>query len=189
MDALSLLERPMPKPRRNLHEYAAARTLEAVLEAILALEFLGKSYTRNAAGKAFQAWKALIAALLALEHDKILRSLKDAEQRKWFTEKAVPWAPTTRLKALSQILEDLGYTGLSQATSMALDLHDYHYHGPDPEAELSKYTRGEEAAKDIVLLVRTITELVEKKLKPVLGEKKTWKPSHENALSQLRSLL
>lgn len=40
-------------------------------EALLALEFLGKGYTRSAAGKAFQAWRALLGALLALEEERL----------------------------------------------------------------------------------------------------------------------
>jgi HEPN domain-containing protein len=44
-----------------------ARLIEALTEARLALELLERGITRNAAGKAFQAWEALLAALLRLE--------------------------------------------------------------------------------------------------------------------------
>ncbi len=70
MEAAALtgaLEKPLPKPGRDLVGYASARALEALLEALLALEFLGRGSTRNTAGKAFQAWRALTATLLALE--------------------------------------------------------------------------------------------------------------------------
>ena len=58
------LEKPLPKPWRDLVGYAAARVLEALLEGILALGFLERGYTRSAAGRgALQAWRALTAAL------------------------------------------------------------------------------------------------------------------------------
>ncbi len=34
------LEKPLPKPKRDLADYASARTLEALLEGLLALKFL-----------------------------------------------------------------------------------------------------------------------------------------------------
>ena len=58
-----ILDRPLPKPRRDLLGYAGGRVLEALLEAFLALSFLDMGYTRNAAGKALQAWKALTEAI------------------------------------------------------------------------------------------------------------------------------
>jgi len=183
-----LLEQPVPKPRRSLEDYASARTLEALLESMLAIEFLSRGFTRNAVGKAFQAWRALTVALLALERDRIAEKL-GSKERKWLMEKGIPRVPSTRLKALSQLLEDVGYTGFSQATSMALDLHDCQYHGPDPEAELSKYTRREEAAKDIILLAKVIVDLLEGRLKPILEERKAWSPRHQEALARLKALI
>ena len=59
------LEKPLPKP--TAEEYAAARLLEALGEARIALRFL------DAAGKAFQAWKAPLAALLRLELEVVAR--------------------------------------------------------------------------------------------------------------------
>ena len=94
------LEKPLPKPRRDPLVYAAARVLEALLEAVLALEYLGKGYTRNAAGKAFQAWRALTGALLALEEEKLGKYVSD-EERKWLIEVAIPRVPS-RLKPLSR---------------------------------------------------------------------------------------
>ena len=67
--AVELVERPLPKPSDE--GYVEARLLEALGEARLALEYLERGLTRNAACKAFQAWKALLAALLRLELDKL----------------------------------------------------------------------------------------------------------------------
>jgi hypothetical protein len=66
---VELVERPLPKPSDE--GYVEARLLEALGEARLALEYLERGFTRNAACKAFQAWKALLAALLRLELDKL----------------------------------------------------------------------------------------------------------------------
>ena len=60
--ATELLEKPLPKSGRDLVGYAAARALEALLEGFMALEYLEKGYTRNAAVRAHQAWKAFPAA-------------------------------------------------------------------------------------------------------------------------------
>jgi len=49
--AAEVLERPLPKPTDE--RYVEARLLEALVEARLALRFLQKGLTRNAAGKAF----------------------------------------------------------------------------------------------------------------------------------------
>ena len=169
--------------------YAAARALEALLEALLALEFLERGFTRNAAGKAFQAWRALTAALLALEGDRIAERLSD-EQGKWLREKAVTRVPTTRLKALGQLLEEAaGIPYYTHLTSTALDLHDYQYHGPDPDMELSKYRSREEAAYDITALLRRLAELVRGTLKPRLERRGAWQSIHEEMLNRLEEKL
>lgn len=182
-----LLEKPLPKPRRDLAAYASARTLEALLEALLAIRFLEQGYTRNAAGKAFQAWRALTAAILALYIDKITKNLPEKET-KWIREKAITRIPTTRLKALGQLIEKHipYYTHL---TSTALDLHDYQYHGPDPDAELSKYRSREEAAKDIIILLHRLIEIVKNHVKPELEHRKQWSREHEEALQELLKIL
>jgi len=67
--AVEAVERPLPKPSDAA--YVEARLLEALGEARLALEFLERGLTRNAACKAFQAWRALLAALLRLELERL----------------------------------------------------------------------------------------------------------------------
>ncbi|BES82272.1 PaREP1 family protein [Pyrodictium abyssi] len=155
---------------------------------MLALRFLGRGFTRSAAGKALQAWRALTGALPALERDRILEKLGEKE-RKRLMEKGIPRVPSTRLKAPGQLLEDVGYTGFSQATSTALSLHDYQYHGPDPEAELSKYRSRKEAARDIVLLVEALTGYVEPGLRQKLEAMGRWTREHGEALQRLQQML
>ena len=98
--AAERLEKPLPKPQRDLLGYASARILEALLEGLIALEFLARGYTRNAAGKAFQAWRALTGALLALEIDVLGKEL-GSKDKEWLIEKGIPMVPTSRLKPLA----------------------------------------------------------------------------------------
>ncbi|WP_414633186.1 PaREP1 family protein, partial [Caldivirga sp. UBA161] len=41
--------------------YVNARLLEPIIEATLTIKFLNNGLVMNAAGKAFQAWRALLA--------------------------------------------------------------------------------------------------------------------------------
>ena len=100
------MERSLPKPSDAA--YVEARLLEALGEARLALEFLERGLTRNAACKAFQAWKALLAALLRLELEKLKAIVKTEEERRWLESKAVLRVPTTRMKELSRLLKEAG---------------------------------------------------------------------------------
>jgi len=157
--AVEAVERPLPKPSDE--GYVEARLLEALAEARLALDFLERGLTRNAACKAFQAWKAFMAALLRLELDKLKALAKTEEERRWLESKAVPRVPTTRMKELSRLLKAAGHEGITFVTDKALDLHDYQYHGPDPDAVLSKYTTRGSAAADVVELLQELARRVE----------------------------
>jgi hypothetical protein len=172
------LEKPLPKPTGE--DYISARLLEALTEAYLALEFVGKGFVRNAAGKAFQAWRALLASLLRLELDKLLQIVKSDEEKRWLTDRAIPRVPTSRMKALSQMLEEAGHPGISLGTALALDLHDYQYNGLDPDMAVSKYRSREEAAVDVKLLVRELVKRVEE-LKPRVK----WYDELENTLKKV----
>jgi len=182
------LEKPLPGPRRDPAGYAATRVLEALLEAILALEYLEKGYTRNAAGKAFQAWRALTGALLALEKEKLEKYMKD-EERKWLLEVAIPRVPSSRLKPLSRLVERAGYEHFSAYTDKALDLHDYQYHGPDPSGELSKYPDEGDAVEDILSLLRELQRIVAVRVRPLLEKEKAWAMNHDEAVKRLEERL
>ena len=162
-----LHDKPLPKPDENPEEYALARTLEAILETRL-------------------AWRALLAALLTLERDKIVQKL-GPESKEWFEKSAIPRVPTGKLKLLSQLLEELGYTNIVHKTSTALNLHDYQYHGPDPSGDLSKYPDRESAAKDIILLAQDVLELVSKVIKRRLG--KLWSADYDREIEIIYKML
>jgi len=121
--------------------------------------------------KAFQAWKALTEAILALEKGKLEQQLTEKE-KKWLEAKEVSWVPTSSLKPLSQLLEEKAdYNYFSFYTDKALDLHTYQYQGPDTERILSEYASRKEAATDILLLLKVLVELVEEKIKARLQQK------------------
>ena len=157
--AVEVLERPLPKPSDE--GYVAARLLEALAEARLALRFLEEGLTRNAAGKAFQAWRALLAALLRLELERLKSLVKTEEERRWLESTAVPRVPTSKMRELARLLGGAGHEGVIAWTAVALDLHDYQYHGLDPDLALSKYTSRKSAAADVVELLRELTKRVE----------------------------
>jgi len=173
-----VIERPLPKP--SSADYASARLLEALVEAKLALDFLKRGLTRNAAGKAFQAWRAVLAALLRLELDKLKAIAKTEEERRWLEERAVPSVPTTKMIPLSQMLRELGYQDVVFITSHALSIHGYQYHGPDPDMALSIYRTREEAALAIRELVKAVTRYAE-----ALKDRVVWTEEHERAYKAL----
>jgi hypothetical protein len=173
------VERPLPKPTDSA--YVEARLLEALVEARLALRFLEEGLTRNAAGRAFQAWRALLAALLRLELEKLKALVKTEEERRWLESTAVPRVPTTKMVALSLMLEKAGHEGISLWTDRALLLHDYQYNGPDPDMALSKYTTRGEAAVDVRRLAAEVARRVES-LKP----RARWTEELERALEEAR---
>jgi len=179
---VELVERPLPKP--SSEDYVEARLLEALGEARLALEYLERGLTRNAACKAFQAWKALLAALLRLELERLKAIAKTEEERRWLESRAVPRVPTTRMKELSRLLEEAGHEGIPFVTALALDLHEYQYHGPDPDMALSKYTTRESAAADVLLLLKELAKRVE-----TLRSRIKWTEELEKALKEVRRTL
>ncbi len=179
---VELVEHPLPRP--NDAAYVETRLLETLGEARLALGYLERGLTRNAACKAFQAWKAFMAALLRLELDKLKAVVKTEEERRWLESRAVPRVPTAKMKELSRLLKDVGHEGITAWTAVALDLHEYQYHGPDPDMTLSKYTTRESAAADVVELIQELTKRIE-----TLKGRVKWSDELEKALEEVRRAL
>jgi hypothetical protein len=180
--AFSAVEKPLPKPTEE--SYVEVRLLETLVETRLALEFLERGLTRNAADKVFRAWKAFIAALLRLELGKLRAQAKTEEERRWLESKAVPRIPTTRMKELARLLRDVGHEGIPFVTALALDLHEYQYHGPDPDMALSKYATRESAAADAVELLQELARRVE-----ALRSRVRWGEELEKALEEVKRVL
>jgi len=122
--------------------------------------------------------------LLKLELERLKAVAKSEEERRWLEERAVPRVPTTKMIPLSQMLRELGYRDVSAWTSLALNLHDYQYHGPDPDMALSKYRTREEAARAVVELVSAVVDYVQR-----LREKVPFGEEVENALEGVRAEL
>jgi Archaeal PaREP1/PaREP8 family. len=179
---VELVERPLPKPSEE--SYVETRLLEALGEARLALEFLERGLTRNAAGKAFQAWKALLAALLRLELERLKALARTEEERRWLESKGHPPGPHRQDERTVSPVRDVGHEGITFLTDKALDLHDYQYHGPDPDMALSKYTTRESAAADVVELIQELARRVE-----TLKKRIKWGDELEKALEEVRRAL
>ena len=152
----------MGRPWFDLESYRRTRLLEARYELELAKRFLSDNLVRNAAGKAFQAWKALVAALLVdklSELEKMfpgyvkLRNGRRVRKAHWI----LAIVPTTRLKQLASTLDREIYL----YTEVALTLHEYQYNGPDRESVLSRYLSDELAKRDIEMLIEVISRKLE----------------------------
>jgi hypothetical protein len=88
------------------------------------------------------------------------------------------------MKELSRLLRDVGHEGVTAWTAVALDLHDYQYHGLDPDIVLSKYTMRESAAADVVELLQELTKRIE-----ALKGRIKWGDELEKALEEVRRAL
>ncbi|MEM1597397.1 MAG: PaREP1 family protein [Pyrobaculum sp.] len=131
----------LAKPWRDLSKYKEARLREAMVEAQLAVEFLEEGLLRNAAGKAFQAWKAYMGYLLA-DYREELKALFPGSRRIRLGEDVVEvdevdvvisLVPTSRMAQLAAFLSERGVEDAAGLTAIALQLHKYQYNGPDPE--------------------------------------------------------
>ena len=141
----------LPKPWFDLRKYKEVRLKEALYESELAESFLNQGLTRNAAGKVFQAWKALVAAYSVDKIDELRKLFPGKKKLRGFKTRIekVYWIiaviPTTVLKPIAQV------TGgdIDIYTNIALWVHEYQYNGPDIQGILSPYPNDDSAAKYI----------------------------------------
>lgn len=147
----------LEKPWRDLGKYIEGRMKEAKYEAELALKFLEASMARNAAGKAFQAFKALLGALAARHRDylaqrypgvKRLRGGKRVEYVDWL----IAAVPTGLLLELARDLSALEGPELIHYANVALNLHEFQYNGLDKSGVLSRYARISSVEEDVKAL-------------------------------------
>jgi hypothetical protein len=146
-------------------KYLEGRLMEAAYEADLALRFLDAGLYRNAAGKAFQAFKALLAALAMKYRDALaqrypgrrrLRSGKAVEAVDWI----IAVMPTGLMLEVARDLSQLAGRELLHYANVALNPHEFQYNGLD--GVLSRYARHESVAEDVMALTQYVRETVER---------------------------
>jgi hypothetical protein len=152
----------LPKPWFNLEAYKKIRLEEARFEVEIAEKFLQEGLIRNAAGKVFQAWKSLLAALLTDKRDVLVKKYpkkKSLGRKKIeFADWIIAVVPTSYMEELSLILGK----ELNLLTEKALSIHEYQYNGPDKEAILSPFRSDEIAAENIRILVNEIKSILQR---------------------------
>ncbi|WP_054842961.1 PaREP1 family protein [Vulcanisaeta distributa] len=153
----------LAKPWYDPKEYKRIRIDEAKIELELAKRFLSEGLIRNAAGKAFQAWKALVAALAVDKRDELskvfsgkVRLRGGKRERVDRVDWVIAVMPTSYLKDVAMIIG--GRVDL--LTDKALWIDQYQYNGPDPERVLSPYKDDETARKDIETLIKEAEEIL-----------------------------
>ncbi len=67
---------------------------------------------------------------------------------------------------------------------MALSLHDYQYHGPDPDLALSKFRNRQEAASATAGFITELVKMVEN-----LRTRAKWSNDLEKAIDELKKSL
>lgn len=106
-------------------EYVEARVIESLSDLLISLNLWREGYTRNSAGKAFSAVKALLSSLIVTNEEKMLNLAKDEREKKWIERKA-HIVPSHSMYALAQMLKDAG-VDVTNLVNYASDLHEYQY--------------------------------------------------------------
>jgi len=151
------------KTSLNITEIAESRFQEALKELDIAEVFLREGLVRNAAGKAFQAWKSILS-YLALRNLDLLESRYKGFKR--VGPRTIPlheWIaavmPTNRMTEVSTMIEER-IRGAAELTALALQLHEFQYNGPDPEGVRSRIPN-EDTAKDLIkILLEKTREII-----------------------------
>jgi len=154
-------------PWLDTSQYIKLRLEEAVQEAELALKFLDQGLHRNASGKVFQAWKAMISAAAAKNRELIARHYTGVVRDRTGKVRSradliIALMPTTRLREVASMLEEVYGKELIHLTDMALNLHEFQYNGLDPEGIVSRYTNLNDVEKDVKYLAEKTIEWVKR---------------------------
>ena len=141
-------------PWRDLRRYVEARLREAEWEAKLAEEFLENGLLRNAAGKAFQAWKAVLAAAAALARELVEKRVPGfvvdrLGKRRRRADMVIALMPTSKMRTVAGALAEKFGWEVVYLTFLALDLHEFQHSGVDPEGAASRYTDVRDVERDV----------------------------------------
>jgi hypothetical protein len=150
----------------GIRQKVETRLQAALAEAELALRFLEEGLHGNAAGKAFQAWKAALAAAAALARDELLRKYRGKVATREDTEvELADWLitlmPTGKMWEVARALRRIYGDVVVLLTALALNLHEVQYNGLDESGVLSKYSTLQQVEEDIKELAQRTAEFAE----------------------------
>jgi hypothetical protein len=123
-----------------------------------------ESLHKNAAGKAFQAWKAALAAALA--RDEMLKRYRrrvaaqvgaEVELADWL----IALMPTGRMWEVARNLRQIYGDVVVLLTALALNLHEVQYNGLDESGILSKYSTLQQVEEDVKELAQRTAQFAE----------------------------
>jgi len=149
------------KPWIDDKKYKQDRLMETKYEAELAKRFLEDGLFRNAASKAFQAWKALLAAL-SVDHIQQLSKYFKGKKRMRdgrvvsYAEWIVAVMPPSKMSSVAQILDNSLGNDIEAYTDIAIKLHEFQYNGLDRSGEISGYPSIEFMKMDLEKLLKVI---------------------------------
>lgn len=136
--------------------YIYARIIEALTDSLLAIELFERGLSRNSAGKAFSAVKALISALVVKYNEKLLQLAKDDKEKEWIKKKA-HIVPTHSMKGISNHLAKIGID-VKYMVNLAYDLHEHQYNGFEPG--FSPYNSKDEVKEDIITVINLVLKTI-----------------------------
>lgn len=156
-----------PRPWINPKEYREVRLMEARYEAQLARKFMEQGLLRNAAGKAFQAWKAYLAALASEHINELARYFPGRRRLRSgrvvnYVELIVALMPTAKMSNVAQVLDRLLGGGIEALTDIAIKLHEYQYNDIDPSGEVGRYSSEEFVKMDLEKLLNALDEHIKR---------------------------
>ena len=148
--------------RLNLDDIGKARLREATAELELAEKFLNDGLIRNAAGKAFQAWKSYMSYLAIRNKDifnfsgykRVNRNVR-VLRNDW----VLAIMPTNMLMEVAGKLAGR-VPSVVELTSTALLIHEYQYNGPDPTGVVSKIPSDDAARQVISSFIARVREVI-----------------------------
>jgi len=130
------------------------------------LRFLEEGLHRNAAGKAFQAWRAALAAAAALARDEMLKGYRGkVATREGAEVEVADWLialmPTGKMWEVARALRQTYGDVVVLLTALALNLHEVQRNGLDESGVLSKYSTLQQVEEDIKELAQCTVEFAE----------------------------
>ncbi|MBB5255269.1 PaREP1 family protein [Sulfurisphaera ohwakuensis] len=156
------------KPWIDDKKYKQDRLTEAKYEAELAKRFLENGLFRNAAGKAFQAWKALLAAISVDYVQELSKYFKGKKRMRDgrivnYAEWIIAVMPTSKMSSVAQILDSIIGNDIEAYTDIAIKLHEFQYNGLDKSGEVSRYPSIEFMKVDLEKLLKAIEKIIASK--------------------------